>query len=162
MSVANNPRGLLTFKTIVMVITVVFSLAYAGVRTQHTALRTPHEALVYCGCATGINVAAVMIPIMRLLKDLKSRAPLYKVIALQLAIRVPVAIAAITLAAFNEWAADHFYLSLDRYLENWPEAFVYSFIGAIFISVWVAFFTVGVQKKQRDVSRTNHSAEAGL
>ncbi len=128
--------------------------------------KTPLQALAYGAEDATAEIATEMIPMGRLLKDLKAGAPFFKVLGHQIATEVPTELAATAWQNFNEWANLNPDKPFSTYLDALPAAEAQTIIATITTSVLTAGMGKGVhavanrmQQKQNDAGRANQTAE---
>ena len=128
--------------------------------------KTPLQALAYGAQDATAEVATEMIPMGRLLKDLKVGAPFFKVLGHQIATEVPTEMAATAWQNFNEWANLNPDKPFSSYLEALPEAEAQTILATVTTSVLTAGMGKGVhsvvnrmQQKQVEAGRANQTAE---
>ncbi len=128
--------------------------------------KTPLQALSYGAQDATAEIATEMIPMGRLLKDLKAGAPFFKVLGHQIATEVPTEMVATAWQNFNEWANLNPDKPFSTYLDALPAAEAQTIIATITTSVLTAGMGKGVhsvanrmQQKQEDAGRANQTAE---
>lgn len=128
--------------------------------------KTPLQALSYGAQDATAEIATEMIPMGRLLKDLKAGAPFFKVLGHQIATEVPTEMVATAWQNFNEWANLNPDKPFSTYLDALPAAEAQTIIATITTSVLTAGMGKGVhsvanrmQQKQDDAGRANQTAE---
>lgn len=128
--------------------------------------KTPLQALNYGAQDATAEIATEMLPMGRLLKDLKAGAPFFKVLGHQIATEVPTELAATAWQNFNEWANLNPDKPFSTYLEALPAAEAQTVIATITTSVLTAGLGKGVhstinrmQQKQDEAARASQGAE---
>lgn len=128
-----------------------FALASAGLQqgsqSATRALDAGQSALRAVGYGAADATAEVvteMIPVGRLLKDLKAGAPFFKLLARQIATEVPTEMVATAWQNFNEWAALNPDKPFRDYLEALPQAQAETVLATITTTVLTAGLGKGV------------------
>ena len=133
----------------------VFGQAYGDARDKNVS---PIQALSFGVSQATIEYATERLPLAKLVGDLKVGAPLYKVVANQLATEIPGEQLATVLQDLNEWAVLNPDKSFKSYLEERPSAAAQTLIATMVgvggqISVVKGLETLVSLREQRTVEQ---------
>ncbi|HEX7386241.1 MAG TPA: hypothetical protein VF285_03060 [Castellaniella sp.] len=146
-----------------------FALTSAGVmqgsQSATKALdagKSPAHALLYGTEDAAAEVATEMLPLGRLLGDVKAGSSLWKILRGQIATEVPTEMAATAWQNFNEWANINPDKPFSSYLQELPEAEAQTVIATVTTTLLTAGLGRGVQGVARRAAGDSSKAQAGM